>query len=229
MKIRLGYRAMILLLPRLLPRAHRLLLSRKGKTGLPSLLQAFSVEKAGVFLDVEKILTESVPRLVREKLAVHGPVSYLAKTEIGIAIDISGHPFRYRIVNGETFHVGDSMQGAPLIRLSVSLADLEKLIIPENIVLLFPKKDGNIQRKYDLLSRLKGHARLIVLNKDGSTSVIVIELNGRDIPLAVFKMGWDDFRQMVGQRIPPFQLFMSGRLKIEGDTMFAMTLQPLFA
>ena len=80
---------------------------------------------------------------------------------------------------------------------------------------------------YDNVSSLKGKVTLVLTNKDSSQSTINFTLNEQASPAVTLKMEMDSFKGLMAKDENPINLFMSGRLQLEGDMAFGMSLQSL--
>jgi putative sterol carrier protein len=64
---------------------------------------------------------------------------------------------------------------------------------------------------------------------DGKETVITATFNGAQKPAVTLKLSIDDARAVTARKETPIQMFMSGKLQIEGEMSFALAMQPLFS
>ena len=64
---------------------------------------------------------------------------------------------------------------------------------------------------------------------DGDAAEITATFNGARTPAVALSLSMDDAKDVASGQGSPVQLFMSGKLSMEGDLAFAMACQPLFA
>jgi putative sterol carrier protein len=67
-----------------------------------------------------------------------------------------------------------------------------------------------------------------IKNPDDTISEITATFNMAENPKAVLRLSMQDANLIIGGKESPINLFMSGKMKMEGDMAFAMKLQPLF-
>jgi putative sterol carrier protein len=83
--------------------------------------------------------------------------------------------------------------------------------------------------RYDALQTTKGTMTVEMAMPDGSTAPLKIVFNGADSPAVTFKVALEDWAKMQSGELAGPMAFMQGKLKIEGDMPFAMSLGNLMA
>jgi hypothetical protein len=177
---------------------------------------------------VRSLLSEIMPQMTKKTLAVNNTSKEMSGTEIRMMIDTGSDVYSYILKDGTQVEVmGGGLDGA-MLKLIVSTDDVERMIKSGNLdMLLGIQSDINIS-KYNALKSLKGSFIAEIADTDHTYKIKAI-LNGAESPLSVFKMSMNNSAALMRKETNPIQLFMSGALKIEGDMVFAMSTQPLFA
>lgn len=121
----------------------------------------------------------------------------------------------------------------PMVRVNMTMADLVNLIKIDNASMFLGRLsdlgevNNQITSLYDNVSSLKGKVAFELTNKDDSKSLMNFTLNNQETPSVSIKMEMDSFKGLVAKEDNPINLFMSGKLKLEGDMALAMSLQTL--
>ncbi len=179
-------------------------------------------------LDLDEVVLTFLPKVIREFMKLSGAAAGLAGTEFTLEVDISGEKYRFIVKDGADFDVARGGLEKPLVSVSISMEDMEKLVLMKNIDMLLGIQRKLTRQGFETLSRIRGTAVFDLTNEDNGKSEIRVRFNGADAPKAKFLMGIDQARSVIMGQENPVNLFMSGRLKIEGDMAFAMSVQPLF-
>ncbi|MBU2490374.1 MAG: SCP2 sterol-binding domain-containing protein [Proteobacteria bacterium] len=180
-------------------------------------------------LDLDEVVLEFLPKVVREFMKLSGAAAGLAGTEFSLEVNISGDKYRYIVKNGAEFDVAPGGLENPMVAVSIPMEDMQKLILMKNIDMLLGIQKKLTKEGFNVLSRIKGTVVFDLTNEDGGKSEINVRFNGAEAPKARFLMGIDQARSVISGQDNPVNLFMSGRLKIEGDMALAMSVQPLFS
>jgi len=181
-----------------------------------------------ISVNVKELLTEFIPKLAKEYVQMRGAQEELKGTELRLTIDISGGIYSYIIKDGVNFDVKEGEIDNPQVRISFPLESMSKMADTKNIDMLISMQKQLTRKKFDLLSDLKGTSVFQINNPDDTTSEITATFNGTDKPRAVLRLSMQDANLISSGKDSPMNLFMSGKMKIEGDMTFAMKLQPLF-
>jgi hypothetical protein len=181
-----------------------------------------------ITVNVKELLTEFIPKLVKEYVQMRGAQEELRGTELKLTLDISGGLYSYIIKDGVDFDVKEGTIDNPQVRISFSLESMSKMADMKNIDMLISMQKQLTRKKYDLLCDLKGTSVFQIKNPDETTSEITATFNSAEKPNAVLRLSMQDANLISSGKESPINLFMSGKMKIEGDMTFAMKLQPLF-
>ncbi|MBI9077068.1 MAG: SCP2 sterol-binding domain-containing protein [Desulfatibacillum sp.] len=182
-------------------------------------------------LDVDELMTGFIPKVVREFMRHVNTSAQFQGTEMSLVVAISGREYSYVLKDGENLTAREGGLDAPMVRVALTLEDMEKLILMKNIDLFMGMPSDSVaqaSKKRAAVEVVKGMVGLELTNDDGGVSKISVILNNVREPQAVFKLSMEHARQMMAGKMNPVSMFMSGQLKIEGDIGFAMALQPLF-
>lgn len=180
-------------------------------------------------ISINKLLKELSPQLSKEGLASNGKLDELAGTEFTLVVEINGHgTYSYIVKDGKDFDVKTEAIDSPMVKISLTKDDMEKMIATNNLDMLLGLQQDLSKAKYNALKSLKGSFIAELKNDDGSVFVINTVCNGADSPACTFKMKTTDSVAIAKKQAHPVNLFMSGAMQIEGDMAFAMSTQPLF-
>ena len=181
-----------------------------------------------ITVDVKELLTEFIPKLAKEYVQMRGAQEELKGTELKLTLDISGETYSYIIKDGVNFEVKEGEIENPMVRISFPLESMSKMADMKNIDMLLGMQKQLTRKNFDLLSELKGTGVFDIKNPDDSVFKITAMFNCSETPKAIMRMSIHDANQVSSGKESPINLFMSGKMKIEGDISFAMRLQPLF-
>jgi len=179
-------------------------------------------------LDVAELLAEFMPKLARGYLAASGAAEGLAGTEFTLTVDVSGCEYGYVVRDGKEFQVREGGLESPMVRVSIPLEDLERMVRLRHIDFLGGMQHALSRQKYDVISRLKGTTVFNLTHPEGGATAITVVFNGAEAPRAAFTLTMEHAQELVSREDNPVQMFMAGKLRIEGDMAFAMSIQPLF-
>ncbi|MBN1471982.1 MAG: SCP2 sterol-binding domain-containing protein [Syntrophaceae bacterium] len=181
-----------------------------------------------ISVNVKELLTEFIPKLAREYVQMRGAQEELKGTELRLTLDISGGIYSYTIKDGVNFEVKEGAIENPQVYVSFPLESMSKMADMKNIDMLIGLQKQLSRKKFDLLCDLKGTSVFRIKHSDDTTSEITATFNGTDKPRVVLRLSMEDANLISSGKDSPVNLFMSGRMKIEGDMAFAMKTQPLF-
>jgi len=181
-----------------------------------------------ISVNVKELLTEFIPKLAREYVQMRGAQEELKGTELRLTLDISGSLYSYIIKDGVNFEVHEGAMNNPHVYVAFPLESMSKMADMKNIDMLIGLQKQLTRKKFDLLCDLKGTSVFQIKHTDDTTSEITATFNGNDKPRAVLRLSMEDANLISSGKDSPVNLFMSGKMKIEGDMAFAMKTQPLF-
>jgi hypothetical protein len=181
-----------------------------------------------ISVNVKELLTEVVPKLAGEYIKMRGAQEELKGTELTLTLDISGSLYSYIIKDGVNFEVKEGSIDNPKVRISFSLESISKMLDMKNIDMLIGMQRQLTRQKYDVLSGLKGTSVFQITNSDGTISEITATFNDTQNPKALLRLSLENANLINSGKESPINLYMAGKMKIEGDIAFAMKLQPLF-
>ena len=181
-----------------------------------------------ISVNVRELLTDVVPKLAGEYIKMRGAQEELKGTELTLTLDISGSLYSYIIKDGVNFEVKEGSIDNPKVRISFSLESISKMLDMKNIDMLIGMQRQLTRQKYDVLSGLKGTSVFQITNSDGTISEITATFNDTQNPKSILKLSLENANLINSGKESPINLFMAGKMKIEGDMAFAMKLQPLF-
>lgn len=156
--------------------------------------------------------------------------------EIGLAFEFDDAGYSLMIKNGRDFTAGNGNLEKPMLKVAMSMDDLEKLIKVKNAKIFIgrgidPTKMGGAGKPvqiYEKFSNLKGTVVTELKDGENGSSRITFVFNGSETPKATIRLTMDNLAGIIGKKENPVNLFMSGQLQIDGDMGLAMNLQTLF-
>jgi hypothetical protein len=186
--------------------------------------------------DIFQLIPDIASSVIRYNPAAAGVADSFKGKEVGLAFDFDGTGYSLLIKDGRDFSVGNGNMEKPMLKVSMTMEDLEKLIKVDNARIFLGKGidpaamggTGKAKQVYDKLSGLKGTIVTELKDKGNNTSRIHFVFNGADMPKAVIRLSMDNFAGIVSKKDNPVNLFMSGQLQIEGDMGLAMNIQTIF-
>ena len=180
-------------------------------------------------ISITDLLTDLSPKLAKEGIEASGNLDELAGTEFTLVIDVDGEgSYSYIVKDGKDFTIKAETIDNPMVKITLSKDDLEKMIATSNLDMLLGLQQDLNKQKYNALQSLKGSFDAVLSNDDGSSFTIKAICNGVDAPSCTFKMKTEDSSKIAKKQVHPVNLFMSGAMQIEGDMAFAMATQPIF-
>jgi len=180
-------------------------------------------------VDVAELLSEFMPRIAGAYLAAGGAGEGLAGTEFTLTVDVSGCTYSYAVKDGKGVEVREGALEKPKVRVILPLEDMQRMARLKYADFLLGMGGGISRQKADAVGRLKGTAVFKLKHDDGGITAITLVFNGAEAPRAVFSLTVEDARAVTTGHENPVQMFMAGKLRIEGDMAFAMSVQPLFS
>ena len=185
-----------------------------------------------------KEIIELVPSLAAEVLKyspLANEISDLYKgTTFTFAIQIEDELYHLIIKDGKTFQTGDGDLKDAMIRFKTGMKDLEELIVVKNAYMflgsslaLGDNEKGRMSSMSDKLKAINGTIHVELTNDNQSVSKFSVSINKAEATQVTIKLTIGDFREMLSGAINPINLFMSGRLKLEGDIGLGLALQGL--
>ena len=181
-----------------------------------------------ITVNVRELLTEFIPKLAAKYVRMRGSQEELKGTELTLTVDISGTVYGFIIKDGADFTVKEGPIGNPRVHVALSLETIAKMADMKNIDMLMGMQSQLTRKKYDVLTGLKGTSVFAIKNPDGTVSDITVTFNGAQTPKVGLRLSMEDANRINRGEGNPIQLFMSGRIEIDGEMAFAMMLQPLF-
>ncbi|MBU0993788.1 MAG: SCP2 sterol-binding domain-containing protein [Proteobacteria bacterium] len=138
------------------------------------------------------------------------------------------------INNGTEFVTGLGDIENAMIKFSISMNDLQELIVVKNAYMFLGKPmelsasdKSRMAATSEKLSAINGTINIEVTNDNKSISKFSVGFNTSDMSSVTIKLEIEDFREIMAKKSNPINLFMAGRLKLEGDMGLALALQAL--
>ncbi len=182
------------------------------------------------------LIPDIASSVIRYNSVAAGLADSFQGKEMGFAFQFDDEAYSLTIRNGRDFAVGNGNMEKPLVKVTMSMSDLEQLIKVRNAAVFLgkgvdPEKLGGISRlaqSYEKLSGLKGSIVTELKTGPSETSRIAFTFNGSDSPKATIRLTMDNLVGIISKKDNPVNLFMSGQLQVDGDMGLAMNVQTLF-
>ncbi len=185
-----------------------------------------------------KEIFDLIPEIASEILKNSSIATEIAEiykgTEFSFVFEFDDEKYSLVIKDGADFKTGHGDLENPMFRISIPMDDLQQLIVVKNAYMFLGRQGGFSQSDRDRMSSL--HAKLssiqgtVVINltnDDDSTSTICTVFNNTADPKVAITLAMEDVKGLLTNESNPVNLFMSGRLKLEGDMGLAMSFQTL--
>lgn len=139
------------------------------------------------------------------------------------------------VLKGGEVSVADGKMEKPMIKIIMSMADLQNIIRVKNAWLFLTQniEPGKVSANKSMamlntLTGLTGKVTSALTQDDGSVSRITYIFNGVDTPQAEISLDMASMVALLSKKDNAVNMFMSGRLQIDGDMTLAMKIQTLF-
>lgn len=180
---------------------------------------------------VKEYFEEYVPKIFEEEMSKTS-ISGMDGTAFTVEFDVGGQAYSLTIKDAKELEISEGSQESPMIKVELSEDIWRKAVTGkmEGAVDMFTEMGQMANRqRYDTLASAKGAMKLELEMPDGSQADIKVAFNGAESPQVTFKAALEDWAKVASGEMPGPTAFMSGKLKIEGDMPFAMSLGNLMA
>jgi hypothetical protein len=180
-------------------------------------------------MGVKEYFEEFVPKMFEEQLSKN-PVAGMEGTDFTVEFDISNGTnaiYGISVKDAKEFQVSEGAMQSPMVKIELSEDVWRKAVTGKMGGAMDMFTDASQmanRRRYDALASTKGTMNLQLTLPDGSVAPIKVVLNGADSPAVTFATSSDDWADIASGRTTGPAAFMSGKLKMEGDMAFAMSL-----
>ena len=185
-------------------------------------------------ISIEEYFEQRIPEIFTEQVA-NSPVMGMANTVARVQFDITSkdgakHTYSVIIKDAKELVVVPGPVSEAMVRVLLSEGDWREAVTGElsGAADMFTDMKQMANRgRYDQLKELKGKL-MIDLSRSGRENVdMEIVFNGAQTPASTFKCSLDDWAKMSKGELSGMSAFMEGKLKIEGDMAFALSLSAL--
>ena len=185
-----------------------------------------------------KEIFELIPSLANEVLKyspLAGEISELYKgTTFTFGIHIDDETYHLIINDGKNFEAGYGDIENAMIRFKVGMKDLQELIVVQNAYMflgtsyaLSASDRSRMSSMAEKLKGLNGTINVALTNANQSVTNFSVCINNAAASKVTIQLAISDFVEMMNKTTNPINMFMAGRLKIEGDMALALQLQSL--
>lgn len=180
-------------------------------------------------MGVKEYFEEFVPKMFEEQLA-KTPLSGMEGTVFTIEFDIANGETRIygiTVKDAKEIQISEGSMEDPMVRIGLSEDVWRKSVTGKMSGAMDMFTDASQmanKRRYETLASTKGTMNLQLSLPDGSVAPIKVIMNGADSPAVTFSAGVDDWAQIATGQVSGPAAFMSGKLKMDGDMSFAMSL-----
>ena len=157
-------------------------------------------------------------------------LSSMTGLEFTLQFDIEGKKYCLKITNGTELEIIEGGVQSPVFALSLSESDwrdavtgrvqgtFERFIDPMQIA---------DKTRYNKLLATKGTMHVVLEGDNSATTKASLIFNAEAQPEVTITLALSDWVAMQNKEVAGTQLFMSGKLKPQGDMMFLMSLEQL--
>jgi putative sterol carrier protein len=181
-------------------------------------------------ITVKEYFEEYVPKLFEEQLGGKS-IPDMDGTLFTVQFDVDGQSYTLKVSDAKSLEVVEGAVDTPMIKVSLSEDVWRKAVTGKLAGAMDMFTDmGTManRRSYNNLQSAKGTMNLS-LDAGGETVEISVCFNGADSPSCTFKSSVEDWGKVSTGQLAGPMAFMQGKLKIEGDMPFAMSLSNLMA
>ncbi len=178
---------------------------------------------------VKEYFEQVVPEMVKEQLAGTA-IAGMESTVFTVEFDIKGdqdYAYGITVKDAKDLEVSEGALDNPMIKVELNEDIWRKAVTGkmEGAMDMFTDMSQSANRKrYDALNSTSGTMKVELGMADGSVAPLKIVFNGAASPEVTFKVGLEDWALMQKGELAGPTAFMTGKLKIEGDMPFAMSL-----
>jgi len=180
---------------------------------------------------VKEYFDEYAPKVFAEQTG-GGAVLGMEGTEIKVQFDIAdGAQQTYGLIvkDAKELEVKEGPIDAPTVKLGMSEEVFRRAVTGklQGATDRFTDVSQITRNRYDQLQSTKGTLVLDLSTSEGGNAEVKVTFNGADSPATTFRCSAEDWVAMNNGELAGPTAFMSGKLKIEGDMPFAMSLASL--
>lgn len=180
-------------------------------------------------ISVKDYFEQVVPEMVKEQMA-GAPVANMDGTEFTVEFDVKGdqdYVYGISVKDAKEVQITEGPLDKAMIKLELSEDMWRKAVTGklEGAMDMFTDMSQTANRqRYDALAGTNGRMTVELTLPDGSVAPLKIVFNGAASPEVTFKVALEDWALMQKGELAGPTAFMTGKLKIEGDMPFAMSL-----
>ncbi|MEJ5187181.1 MAG: SCP2 sterol-binding domain-containing protein [Candidatus Geothermincolales bacterium] len=182
-------------------------------------------------ISVKEYFEEVVPKMFEEEISKVS-IGGMEGTEFTVEFDVDGQAYSLIVKDAKELQVKEGKLDSPMVRVVLTEDVWRKAITGKmpGAVDMFTEMGQLANRKrYDTLKDTKGTMNLELSLPDGTTAQIKVVFNNADSPAVTFKTALEDWVKIASGELPGPMAFMQGKLKLEGDMTFAMSLGNLLS
>jgi putative sterol carrier protein len=180
-------------------------------------------------ISVNEYFEEVVPKMVEEQLS-GTTMTGMDGTVFAVEFDVKGdqeYAYGITVKDGKDLEVTEGSLESPMIKVVLSEDVWRKAVTGkmEGAMDMFTDMSQTATRgRYDAMSSVRGTMNLELGVPDGSQADLKVVFNDASSPEVTFKIGLEDWALMQKGELAGPTAFMTGKMKIEGDMAFAMSL-----
>jgi len=177
---------------------------------------------------VKEYFDEYVPKVFAEQVG-GATVLGMEGTEVKLQFDVDGTSYGLIVKDATDLEVKEGALDAPTVKLAMSEDVFRRAVTGklEGATDTFTDVSQINRNRYDQLLNTKGTLVLDLSAADGTNAEVKVTFNGEASPETTFRCSVEDWVAMSTGELAGPTAFMSGKLKIEGDMPFAMSLASL--
>ena len=180
-------------------------------------------------IGVKEYFEDFVPEMVKEQLSGTA-ITGMEGTVFTVEFDIKGdqeYVYGITVKDAKDLTVSEGPLDSPMIKVVINEDVWRKAVTGkmEGAMDMFTDMSQTANRqRYDTLSSIRGTMNVELAIPDGTQADLKVVFNDADSPEVTFKIGLEDWALMQKGELAGPTAFMTGKMKIEGDMPFAMSL-----
>ncbi len=166
----------------------------------------------------------------------------LKDTEFSFVFDFDGEKYNLVIKDGKEFKSGLGDLDKSMFRMSMKIADIEKMADIKNAQMFLAALGGKggdgsgggmgadaekLSQAYSTFSNVKGAMNMVLVHEDESESTFGMVFNDSADSELTIKVSMKDATDLISGESDPISMFMGGKIQMEGDISIAMSFQSL--
>jgi hypothetical protein len=166
---------------------------------------------------------------VLNKIPGASPDDPMVGTTLTLDVNLAGDVYSYSITDGVAFDVLRGKLDAPMILINIPLETLAVIGNMRYVDILLGMQTRFTRESYDLICELEGTVIFKMTDPDGKAAEISVTFNDGQAPETIVSLSLEEAMRFTAGKVSLLDLIDEGKLVVEGDMDFAVSLQKLFS